>query len=60
MSKAEIKPFEYEDKVTGHRVAVEVSENFSTIHVDDRVYYFARATGEFDGTSMPMGDSDGR
>jgi hypothetical protein len=56
MDKAEIKPFVYEDKVTGHRVAVEVSPHFSTIHIDDRIYYFTREDGDFDGTSTPMGE----
>ena len=53
-----IKPFVYEDWVTGQRIAVEVSPYFATIHIDDRVYYFVKKTGQFDGTSCPMGGSD--
>ena len=55
---AKIKPMVYEDELTGHRIEVRVSPQFSTIHIDERVYYFVRETGEFDGTSAPMGDND--
>jgi len=51
---AKIKPFEYEDALTGHKIAVKVSPFFYTLHIDDRVYYFTKETGELDGTSIPM------
>ena len=40
-----IKPFVYEDWVTGQRIAAEGSPYFSTIHIDDRVYYFVKRQG---------------
>lgn len=53
---AKIQPFVYEDELTGKRVEVRVSSHFSTLHIDQRVYYFVKETGEFDGTSAPMRD----
>ena len=53
---ARIKPWVYEDRVTGQRIELRVSPQFSTIHIDERVYYFVRETGDFDGTSRPMGE----
>ena len=53
-----IKPFVYKDLVTGQRIEICVSPYFSTLHIDERVYYFVKETGEFDGTSMPMKDKD--
>lgn len=53
---AVIKPFVFQDKLTGQRIEVRVSPQYSTIHVGERVYYFVRETGEFDGTSCPMRD----
>jgi len=50
---ARIKPFKYDDKLTGHKIAVQVSPYYSKLLVDDRVYYFNAETGEFDGTSIP-------
>ncbi len=50
---ARIKPFEYIDKLTGHKIAIKVSPYYSTLIVDERVYYFNKETGEFDGTSIP-------
>lgn len=46
-----IKPFEYEDKLTGHKVALQISPRYFKVFVDDRVYYFNAETGEFDETS---------
>jgi len=51
---ATIKEFEYEDALTGHKVAVIVSPYYSKLVIDERVYYFHKETGEFDGTSVPM------
>ena len=53
---ARIKPFEYIDKLTGHKIAIKVSPYYSTLIVDERVYYFNKESGEFDGTSIPMGE----
>ncbi len=50
---ARIKPFKYDDKLTGHKIAIQLSPYYSTLFVDDRVYYFNKETGEFDGTSIP-------
>ncbi len=55
---AKIQSWVYEDRLTGNRMEVRVSPQYSTIHVNDRVYYFVRETGEFDGTSTPMGERD--
>ncbi len=52
---ARIKPFKYDDELTGHKIAIEVSLYYSKLFVDDRVYYFNAKTGELDGTSIPMG-----
>lgn len=46
-----IKPFEYEDTLTARKVAFQISPNYFKVFVDDRVYYFNKETGEFDGTS---------
>ena len=53
---AKIRPFSYEDLVTGQRLEVKVSPYFTTLHIGERVYYFVKDSGEFDGTSMPMSD----
>ncbi len=53
-----IKPFKYDDKLSGHKLAIELSPYYSKLFVDDKVYFFNRETGEFDGTSIPMGDKD--
>lgn len=51
---AKIKPFEYEDELTGHKIAIRVSPYYYTLFLDGRVYYFNKETGDFDGTSGPM------
>ncbi len=48
---AVIRPFEYTDEVTGDRIAVSVSPEYSKITVNDREYFFIRETGEFDGAA---------
>jgi len=53
---ARIKPFKYDDKLTGHKIAIELSHYYSKLSVDDRVYYFNKETGEFDGTSYQVAD----
>jgi hypothetical protein len=44
-----IEPTVYDDPVTGDHIAVTVSDNYSTITVNDRQYFFIRETGVFDG-----------
>jgi len=51
---AKIKPFEYQDMVTGHKIRIEVSPYYSKLIINTRVYYFIKETGEFHVTSMPM------
>ena len=48
---ARIKPFEYDDELTGHKITIQVSPYYSKLFVDDKVFYFNAETGEFDGTS---------
>ena len=55
-ANAIIKPFTYDDSVTGNRIEISVSPFYSRLKVNDREYYFIRETGEFDGTAMPMKD----
>jgi len=45
-----IKPFEYKDMITGNRIRIEVSPYYSKLIINNRVYYFIKETGEFDGT----------
>lgn len=47
---AVIKPFQYEDKLTGHKITIRKSRYYSILSVDGRQYYFESDTGEFDGT----------
>jgi hypothetical protein len=49
--KAIIEPFEYVDEVTGDRISVSVSPQYSKITVNDREYFFVRETGAFDGAA---------
>jgi hypothetical protein len=48
---AAIKPFRYDDPETGDTISVAVSDLYTTLRVNDREYFFARETGEFDGTA---------
>jgi hypothetical protein len=48
---AVIRPFEYKDEVTGDKITVSVSPQYSKITVNDREYFFIRGTGEFDGAA---------
>lgn len=50
-----IRPWEFHDRLTGNRVAIRVSPYYSILEINDRIYYFRRETGGFDGTSCPMG-----
>ena len=47
-----VRPFHYDDPETGQAVAVTVSENYVTLIVGPRSYYFVRDTGAFDGMSL--------
>lgn len=54
-----IRPFVYQDAVTGQRIEVRVSQLFTTLHIDKRVYFFVRKTGQFDGAAwLPEEVSD--
>ena len=53
---AYIKPWVFEDRRTGQRIEIRVSPHYSTLHINERVYYFIRETGDFDGLSCPMED----
>jgi hypothetical protein len=46
-----IRPCEFTDEVTGDDVKISVSENYSTITINRRSYFFKRENGEFDGTA---------
>ena len=56
---AKIKPVVFNDNLMGWTIQIKTSPWFSTVHVGDRVYYFSRGTGQFDGTSAPMGEERG-
>jgi hypothetical protein len=38
--------------VTGQTVSVTISPQYSILRIGDREYYFSRASGAFDGTSI--------
>ena len=48
---AVIQPFEYEDAVTGDKISVSVSPEYSKLTINKREYFFFRETGEFDGVA---------
>jgi hypothetical protein len=50
-----IRPFVFDDLMTGNRIEIQVSPRYSILKVNDREYFFVRETGEFDGTGMPVG-----
>lgn len=52
--RAVIKPFAYDDPITGDHVEITVSPYYSKLTVNKREYYFIRETGEFDGTATPI------
>ena len=50
-------PWELDDRLTGNRVKIEVSPQYSELQINNRHYYFHRETGNFDGTGtdfVPM------
>lgn len=56
---AKIKPFVFDDRVTGDTVEVRTSEGYSAVlRINDRHYYFTKETGEMDGTSFEVGYED--
>ena len=48
---AMIEPFAIQDVVTGIKIKLTVSKQYSVLSIDDRSYYFCRENGKFDGTS---------
>jgi hypothetical protein len=53
---AVIRPFKFKDDLTGNTIRILVSPYYSKLIVNERVYYFIRETGEFDGVSHPVTD----
>ena len=51
---AMIEPFEIQDVVTGIKIKLTVSKQYSVLSIDDRSYYFYRENGKFDGTSKDL------
>lgn len=49
-----IKPFKFKDTLTKNTIRFEVSPDYFKLLVNDRVYYFDKETGDFDGVSRPM------
>ncbi|MFQ5645420.1 MAG: hypothetical protein ACE5GM_00690 [bacterium] len=45
---AEIKPGYYEDKITGDKIGISVTSDYSIVRVNEKEYYFIRESGEFD------------
>ena len=55
---ARILPFKYNDKVTGDKIEISVSPQYSKLKINEREYFFIRETGKFDGTGMPVKDQE--
>lgn len=53
-TKALIKPFELHDAVTGDKIKLTTSPQYSVLSINDRSYYFFRETGKLDGTSVDL------
>ena len=51
---AKIKPFRFNDKLTGNIIKVAVTSYYTVLSVNSRHYYFSLETGEFDGTSFEV------
>lgn len=49
--RATIRPFRFDDAVTGQTVALTFSPVYAILSVGKREYYFIRETGEFDGVA---------
>jgi hypothetical protein len=48
-SPARIKEFEYVDPITNETVYLSTGIQYSVLHIGDRVFFFNRLTGRFDG-----------
>ena len=48
---AMIEPFAIQDVLTGIKIKLTVSKQYSVLSIDDRSYYFCRENGKFDGMS---------
>jgi len=51
---AKIKPFKFNDKLTGNIIEVAITPYCTVLSVNSRHYYFSLETGEFDGTSFAV------
>jgi len=49
---AQIRPFKYQDKLTGQKIEIKTTPYYSILSISNREYYFIKETGEFDGTSF--------
>ena len=53
-----VRPFDYEDPMTGEHVKVKTSPRYTILTVGCREYFFLRESGKFDGTgAMSVGDA---
>jgi hypothetical protein len=50
----QIKPFKFQDKLTGQKIEIRATPYYSMLSIDSRKYYFIKETGEFDGTSFQV------
>lgn len=48
---ARIKEFEYVDPTTNETVYLSTGTQYSVLHIGDRVFFFNRLTGSFDGAA---------
>lgn len=46
-----IKPWIYQDTISGNEIEVSVSNLYTTLRINNRHYYFYAEDGKFDGTS---------
>jgi len=47
-------PINYADRISGDYISIRINKYFTVISVNNRNYYFQRATGKFDGTGYVM------
>ncbi len=50
-SPARIKEFEYVDPITNETVYLSTGAQYSVLHIGDRLFFFNRLTGRFDGAA---------
>ena len=53
-----IKTFRFHDLVTGNEIELSKSKYLTKLRINMREYYFDKDTGDFDGTGMPLGESE--